>query len=228
MMMMMIGLPVFGFWGATVDVGWLRSPPPHSGHNLRQHSTYTRTHFPRRGSAINKTIGSIAHKIPSSIIKCMQYMYVLCKHNTTCSIVYLYKYWDIKHEAYMLGVCPLHITQSHLTQLAVLDEQCLIYNLLRNKCLLIFHHSGDPPPLGLRLDPQESILQGSHCLFLSALYRRGFVDSVHYLGGNWSPRLRWEVACWLSGQHLCLKSLEVEKCSLIAQITLSQSSVQIY
>ena len=68
-------------------------------------------------------------------------MYVLCKHNTTCSIVYLYKYWDIKHEAYMLGVCPL-------------------------------------------LDPQESILQGSHCLFLSALYRRGFVDSVHYLGGN--------------------------------------------
>ena len=168
-MMMMMGLRVSGFWGATVDVGWvwLGSPPPHSGHNLRQHSTYTRTHFPRRGSAINKTIGSIAHKIPSSIIKCMQYMYVLGKQNTTCSIVYLFKYWDIKHEA-LLGVCPLHIIQSHWTQLAVLDDQCLLY-LLWNKCLLIFHHSGDPPPLGLRFHPQESILKGSHCLVYSCL-----------------------------------------------------------
>ena len=127
-MMMMIGLPVFGFWGATVDVGWLRSPPPHSGHNLRQHSTYTRTHFPRRGSAINKTIGSIAHKIPSSIIKCMQYMYVLGKHNTTCSIVYLYKYWDIL-ESKMWDSLYLWRSSSRSPKLSVPIYLNFIFNL---------------------------------------------------------------------------------------------------
>ena len=131
-MMMMMGLRVSGFWGATVDVGWvwLGSPPPHSGHNLRQHSTYTRTHFPRRGSAINKKIGSIAHKIPSSIIKCMQYqyMYVFCKHNTTCSIVYLYKYWDIL-ESKMWDSLYLWRSSSRSPKLSVPIYLNFIFNL---------------------------------------------------------------------------------------------------